>query len=131
MSENNNENKIVAFFKKAFKVGTPECAIFFAAVAMVVAILILTVGLWKTLLVALFIGLGLFIGGVSDKKDKLRNLINTLFPARKPETYDREAFLKEMSEDVRAEAARTVNTAGNAGEQVRETAEEIKEEIVE
>ena len=82
-----SDNKMSNFTKNMLKVGTPECAIFFAAVAMVLALLFLSVGFWQTLLIAALVVLGLFIGGVKDKKEWLRTQINKLFPARQNVPY--------------------------------------------
>ena len=43
-----------------FTIGTPECAIFFAVAAMVLGLLILTIGFWKALLVAVLMLIALF-----------------------------------------------------------------------
>ena len=99
MSEN-DDRKLPGFIRKIFTVGTPECAIFAAVVAMVLAVLVLTVGLGKTLLVALFIGIGIFIGGVPGKKERFRKLINKWFPAKNSGTYDREAYMRELKKDL-------------------------------
>ena len=80
-------DKCKAFMEKMLKVGTPECAIFSGVVAMVCALLILLLGFWETVLVALLAAVGAFIGGVKDKKEWLRNVINRLFPARNPVPY--------------------------------------------
>ena len=81
MSEN-NENKRAEWTKKIFTVGTAECAIFFAAIAMVLALLFLALGFWQTILIALLICVGLFIGGVKDKKAWIGDKINRLFPPK-------------------------------------------------
>ena len=77
-------------FRNMFRIGTPECAIFFGAVAMVLALLFLTIGFWRTLLVAALVTAGAFIGGVSNKKDWFRGVINRLFPPKQNVTYKAE-----------------------------------------
>ncbi len=69
-------------FSNVFTIGTPECAIFFSVAAMVLALLILTVGFWKAVLIAALRAVGAFLGGVKDKRQCLKNVINRLFPAR-------------------------------------------------
>ena len=71
-----------SFTKNIFKVGTPECAIFFALVAMVLALLFLALGFWQTLLIVVLVLLGLFIGGVKDKGEWLKRTVNRLFPPK-------------------------------------------------
>ena len=46
------------------------------------AILLLTIGFWKTLFVALLCALGAFVGGVEDKQGFLRRVANRLFPPK-------------------------------------------------
>lgn len=70
------------FVRNMFKIGTPECALFFGAAAMVLALLFLTVGFWETILIALLVCVGAFIGGVKDKKEWIRKAVNRLFPPR-------------------------------------------------
>ena len=76
-----------SFTKNIFKVGTPECAIFFALVAMVLALLFLALGFWQTLLIVVLVLLGLFIGGVKDKKAFLGSLVNKIFPPKQNVPY--------------------------------------------
>ena len=75
------------FFDLAFQIGTPECAVFSAAVAMVVGLLILCVGFWNTVFIFLLMALGAFLGGVKNKKEWLKDIINRLFPAKSAVTY--------------------------------------------
>ena len=76
------DNRLNETFRNMFRIGTPECAIFFGLLAMVLALLFLTIGFWRTLLVAALVSVGAFIGGVSNKKEWFRNLINRLFPPK-------------------------------------------------
>ena len=85
-----------AFTKNMFKVGTAECAIFFAVVAMVLALMFLIAGFWETLLIAALIAVGAFVGGVKDKKEWIRNAVNGLFPAKQP------AYQEKHEEIVKA-----------------------------
>ena len=82
---NNNENR--SFFQQAFRIGTPECAVFSAIVAMLLGFLFLWIGFWKTLLLFVLMLIGGFIGGVEDKQEKIRGLVNRLFPAKPAVTY--------------------------------------------
>ena len=79
--------KMKAFMDNMFKVGTPECAIFCGVTALVVAVLILLLGFWQMLLVVALLLLGVFVGGVKDKKAWLRNTVNKLFPPRAVQPY--------------------------------------------
>lgn len=93
-----------AFAKKMFQIGTPECAITFAVIAMVLALLFLVLGFWQTLLIAALVLVGAFIGGVKDKKEWIRNLVNKLFPPRQNMPYreqnaEIERAVKEVTEE--------------------------------
>ena len=60
--------------------GTRECGFLCAVAGAVLAVLLLTVGFWKTLLVVLFCAAGAFIGGVHDKEAFVKKLLNRLIP---------------------------------------------------
>ena len=76
-----------SFLNRAFQIGTPECAVFSAGIAMVLGLLFLWIGFWKTLFLFCLMLLGLFIGGVEDKQEWIRCLINRLFPPRADVSY--------------------------------------------
>ena len=62
--------------------GTPACGLLCGVLGVLVAILLLTIGFWKTLFVALLCALGVFLGAVKDKAAFLKNAINKLFPPK-------------------------------------------------
>lgn len=62
--------------------GTPACGVLCGILGALLAILLLTIGFWKTLLVAVLCALGAFIGGVKDKPAAVKNAINRLFPPK-------------------------------------------------
>lgn len=70
------------FLKEMTVVGTPACALACTVGGVVIAALLLTIGLWKTLFVAAMALLGLFLGGVKDKHSFVRDLANKIFPAK-------------------------------------------------
>ncbi len=75
-------SKFDEFFEKMFKVGTPQCAVFFGFLALVAALLLIFIGFWKTLLVALLVAVGFFLGSVENKKEAVRDFINRVFPPK-------------------------------------------------
>lgn len=99
MSEH-KDNKQNQFTAKILQVGTAECAIFYAVLAMVLALLFLAVGFWKTLLIAALVCVGLFIGGVKNKKQWITDKINRLFPPKQNVAYRAEK--KDIEQAVRA-----------------------------
>ena len=62
--------------------GTPACGVFCGVLGILLAILLLTIGFWKTLFVALLCAVGVLLGAVKDKASFLNNLINKLFPPK-------------------------------------------------
>lgn len=111
-----SEKKPTGFFESVYRIGTPECAIFFAVIAMVLAILFLAFGFWNTVLVALIMLAGAFLGGVKDKKQWLKNLINRLVPDKKMVPY------REQNPEI-LRAVRKATGASNADEEAPEAQE--------
>ena len=62
--------------------GTPACGLFCGVCGVIAAILLLTIGFWKTLFVALLCAVGAFVGGVKDKPGAVKALVNRLFPPK-------------------------------------------------
>lgn len=62
--------------------GTPACGLFCGICGIVLAVLLLTIGFWKTLFVALLCCVGAFLGGVKEKEAFLRKAANKLFPPK-------------------------------------------------
>ena len=62
--------------------GTPACGAFCGVIGIVVAVLLLTIGFWETVLVALMCALGVFLGAVKDKSAFCKRVINKLFPPK-------------------------------------------------
>ena len=63
------------FFAQMLTPGTVPCTVFGVAVGLVFAVLCLTIGVGKTLLIGLFCLVGAFIGGVKDKAGFVRRII--------------------------------------------------------
>ena len=63
------------FFAQMFTPGTVPCALFGMAVGLLFAVLCLTIGVGKAVLIGLFCLVGAFVGGVKDKAGFLRKAI--------------------------------------------------------
>ena len=63
------------FFAQIFTPGTVPCALFGMAVGLLFAVLCLTVGVGKALLIGGICLVGAFVGGVKDKMGFIRKVI--------------------------------------------------------
>lgn len=70
-----------------FKVGTPECAIFCCVAGVCLGLLLLTVGFWNALWIALLGAVGAFLGGTKGKKQVVKNVLNKVIPDKKTVLY--------------------------------------------
>ncbi len=116
-----NDSGKDSFFDRIGKIGTPECAIFAAVLAMALALLLLCTGFWNTVWVALITGAGAFIGGVKDKKQWIKNLLNRVIPDKETVPY-REQH-PEITRAVRQATEKAAAAPEEAEEQTQETAD--------
>ena len=70
------------WIKEMMTWGTPACGLFCGVCGVILAILLLSIGFWKTLFVAALCLVGAFLGGVKNKGDFIKNAINRLFPPK-------------------------------------------------
>lgn len=75
-------NKLSSAIKEIFTPGTPLCALAYAAQGVILATLLLTIGFWRTLFIAVFAALGALGGGIGNKRDAVRVAINRSFPPK-------------------------------------------------
>ena len=75
-------NKLSSAIKEIFTPGTPLCALAYAALGVILAALLLTIGFWRTLFLAVFAALGALAGGIGNKRDAVRVAINRSFPPK-------------------------------------------------
>ena len=74
------------FVSQMFTPGTAPCTLFGVIVGLVFAVLCLTIGVGKALLIGLFCLVGAFVGGVKDKQGFVRRII--LFFRRDEDRYE-------------------------------------------
>ena len=67
---------------KKFQMGTPECGLAMGILGVVIALLILFLGFWRTAFVALLFALGYFVGAVPNKGEAVKNAVNKIFPPK-------------------------------------------------
>lgn len=75
-------NKLSSAIKEIFTPGTPLCALAYAALGVILATLLLIIGFWRTLFIAVFAALGALAGGIGNKRDAVRVAINRSFPPK-------------------------------------------------
>mgnify|MGYP002575818113 CR=1 FL=1 len=96
-------NKLSSAIKEIFTPGTPLCALAYAALGVILATLLLTIGFWRTLFIAVFAALGALAGGIGNKRDAVRVAINRSFPPKdKPLDIGRIRRTKRISPNNRA-----------------------------
>lgn len=118
MSENRNDDALKNRFGKCFKTGTAECALLCGGVAMALALLVMLLGFWKTLLVLLITAIGVFIGGVKDKRALVKRLADRFFPAKTDELIRKEDYAAALNEKLG-----TQKTAGTEEKSLAENEE--------
>ncbi len=112
--------------RKFLQVGTMECMLLCMGIALLVGIGLFTIGFWKTAVLGLLLGLGVFIGGVTNKREVLSRWYNRLFPAR--------AQLNARNQQLVEQVRRTVSNADFDDQPepvsvVQESAAEVKEAV--
>ena len=70
------------FLRSLMETGTPACGLLGGIIGVVIAALLLSIGVWKTLFVVALGAVGLFLGGVKDKPGAVKALVNRLFPPK-------------------------------------------------
>jgi len=64
------------WIRKLTEPGTPLAALFFGVLGLIVALLLLQIGFWRTLLVVVCCLVGCFLGGVKDKGGFIRRILS-------------------------------------------------------
>ena len=65
-----------------FKIGTPQCGILCGVIGALIALMLLFLGFWRTVFVALLFGVGYFAGSSPDKAESVKRAINKVFPPK-------------------------------------------------
>lgn len=81
---------------KKLKMGTPAMGIVVGLGCVGLAALVMLIGFWKTLLLALLFGIGFFIGTVENKQEFIKNTANKIIPAKDAKVID---IKSEISRD--------------------------------
>ena len=70
------------------KRGTPGFGIFVGAALVALGALVMIIGFWKTLVLAVLFGIGFFLGTVENKSEFLKNAANKLIPDKEAKMID-------------------------------------------
>lgn len=70
------------FWSDCFRIGTPACGLATGVLGVVLAFLLLFLGFWRTLMVALFFGAGYLLGANTNKTTAIKHWINKIFPPK-------------------------------------------------
>lgn len=70
------------------KRGTPGFGIFVGAALVALGALVMIIGFWKTLVLAVLFGIGFFLGTVDNKTEFLKNAANKLIPDKEAKMID-------------------------------------------
>lgn len=85
-------------WKRTLTPGSPACSVAYAVIGVIVAVLLLTIGLWRTLFIFAFAAAGALLGGIGDKKAAVRDAVNRRFPAKDEPIKDDSVGHSEIAE---------------------------------
>lgn len=67
---------------KRFEIGTPACGLLCAGLGIVLALCLIFLGFWKTLLILVLGGVGYFCGACSNKAELFRKTVDRVVPKK-------------------------------------------------
>lgn len=88
---------------KKLKMGTPAMGIVVGLGCVGLAALVMLIGFWKTLLLALLFGIGFFIGTVENKQEFIKNTANKIIPAKDAKVIDIKSEISRDQDDRQSE----------------------------
>lgn len=65
-----------------FRVGTPQCGLLTGLLGIALALMLLFLGFWRTLVIALFFVVGYALGAFTNKTESIKGFINKIFPPK-------------------------------------------------
>ncbi len=89
------------------KKGTPVFGLVIGAALVVLGVLVMAIGFWKTLVLCALFGVGYFLGTVENKREFMKNAANKLIP-------DKEAKVIDFKTELAREQEQAQNTAEEA-----------------
>jgi len=89
---------------KKLKMGTPAMGIVVGLGLVGLAALVMLIGFWKTLLLALLFAIGFFIGTVENKQEFIKNTANKIIPAKDAKVIDIKSEISRDQDERQSEA---------------------------
>ena len=97
------------------KKGTPAFGLVIGAALVVLGVLVMSIGFWKTLVLCALFAVGYFLGTVENKREFMKNAANKLIPDKEVKVIDLKSELKREQEMQAADTG-TANTDAKAKE---------------
>ena len=86
------------------KRGTPGFGIVLGIALVALGVLVMLIGFWKTLILAVLFGIGYFVGTVENKGEFMKNAANKLIPDKEAKVIDLKTELAREQEANQAAA---------------------------
>ena len=80
------------------KKGAPGFGLILGAAMVLLGVLVMLIGFWKTLVLLLLFLIGYFIGSVDNKKEFVKSTANKLIPAKEVKVIDFKSEIKREQE---------------------------------
>ena len=108
---------------KKLKMGTPSMGIVIGLALVAVAVLMMIIGFWRTLLIAVLFAVGYFIGTVENKQEFIRNTANKIYPAKEAKVIDFKSEITRPEEKMEQAMAEINEEAADvpAGDDITNT----------
>ena len=84
---------------RKLKMGTPAMGIAIGLGLVGIAVLIMLIGFWKTLLLVALFGIGFFLGTVENKQEFIKDTANKIIPEKEAKVIDLKSELTREQEE--------------------------------
>ena len=91
------------------KKGTPQFGIAMGLGLVLLGVLVMAIGFWKTLVLGILFAAGYFLGTVDNKREFMKTTANKLIPDKEAKVIDLKNELKREQETVQTPSEETEN----------------------
>lgn len=112
---------------KLFRPGTVLATFTYALIGVVIAVLFMAIGFWKTLMILVFAAIGALIGAFGNRKDEIAKEIKDKAAAIKVSTKKADSAVVAVEETAETEEAADTEVEEEAEPEVEEVVEETEE----